>query len=200
MLALVELGYFVVRMGKVVDKKIAISHPMIFDYASSPFRDDFLDVYLAANCSFFVSSGSGIDGLANIFRRPQLYVNLALPFHPLTNKRDHIFIYKHFFDVDSKQKLDLTELLKRGVSDISTSKGFSDAGIGMRPNSPLEIRNAVLEMNNLITNSVSFNNVDLEQQRAFWRVFPRITHLHGNAPFRATIGPSFLRENLHLTR
>ena len=198
MLALVDLGYFVIRMGKVVEEKINISHPMIIDYPLSEFRDDFHDVFLAARCSFFISSGSGIDGIANIFRRPQLYVNLPLPFHPLTNKRDHVFIYQHFTDVDSKQKLSLAELMNRRAFDIFTSKGFADAGIGLRRNDPLEIVHAVLDMHNLVINGSTLNGAELVDQRAFWEAFPRINHLHGNAPFRATIGPSFLRANSHL--
>jgi len=200
MLALANLGYYVIRMGKFVEKGISVRHPMIFDYASSEYRQDFLDIYLAARCSFFVSSGSGIDGVATIFRRPQLFVNLALPLHPIINKHEHMFIYKHFFDVTSKQKLSLKELLARGISEIATSQGFVNAGIEMRSNSPMEILQAVLDMNKLLANCFKVEGDDLEHQRAFWGAFPRITRIHGEAPFRATIGPSFLQKNLHLSQ
>jgi putative glycosyltransferase (TIGR04372 family) len=198
MLALADLGYYVIRMGKFVEKGLSLNHPMIIDYASSDYRQDFLDVYIAAKCSFFVSSGSGIDGVANIFRRPQLYVNLALPLHALTNKHDHMFIYKHFLDATSKQKLSLNDLLTRGISGIVTSQAFVDAAIELRSNSPLEIMQAVLDMDKFLRNGFTIDDIDLEHQRAFWGAFPRIADLHGSAPFRATIGPSFLRENLHL--
>ena len=40
-------------------------------------RSDFADIYLVAHCEFFISTPSGLDGMAQIFRKPLLLVNLS---------------------------------------------------------------------------------------------------------------------------
>ena len=60
---LADCGYQLLRMGSAVGKKIDTTHPGIIDYAISGKRTDFLDIYLSANCRFFISSGSGIDSV-----------------------------------------------------------------------------------------------------------------------------------------
>ena len=72
---LVSRGYFAIRMGAGVAEKIQTNIPQIIDYASNGDRSDFLDIYLAASCRFFISTGSGIDAVSMSFRKPVLYVN-----------------------------------------------------------------------------------------------------------------------------
>ena len=72
---LAQKGYWVFRMGKGAKKRFDIDHPKIFDYAFSDYRSDFLDVWLMANCNFCISTGTGIDAVATIFRRPILMIN-----------------------------------------------------------------------------------------------------------------------------
>lgn len=71
-------GYYVIRMGNCVKDKFEISHPRIIDYANHPLQCDFLDMYLSAHCYFFISPRSGIDAVAQIFRRPVLLINFPL--------------------------------------------------------------------------------------------------------------------------
>ena len=59
MLAAEELakrGYFVFRMGVVVEKPFNSKNSKIIDYANSNLRSDFMDVYLGAKCSFCIST------------------------------------------------------------------------------------------------------------------------------------------------
>ena len=53
----------VVRMGKNVSEKLIIEDKNVFDYASSEYRNDFLDIFISAHCYFWISSGSGLDFL-----------------------------------------------------------------------------------------------------------------------------------------
>ena len=52
---LTKKGYYVFRMGVVVEKKFQTKNPKIIDYANSTLRSDFMDVYLGAKCSFCIS-------------------------------------------------------------------------------------------------------------------------------------------------
>ena len=76
-LYLAEKGYYVLRMGKEVKNQFDVSHPHVIDYANHALRSDFLDVYLSANCHFFISTCTGLDAVPQIFRRPVLLTNIA---------------------------------------------------------------------------------------------------------------------------
>jgi putative glycosyltransferase (TIGR04372 family) len=109
-LYLAENGYYVVRMGSAVKKPFIINHPMIIDYATSNFRSDFMDIYIPAHCSFFMSTGSGLDCVAQVFRKPILLTNLVL-----SNLTIHypvgIFIFKKILNKKTNKCISLKEAL-----------------------------------------------------------------------------------------
>jgi putative glycosyltransferase (TIGR04372 family) len=195
---LVELGYQVVRMGKVAEEPLRFDHPYVIDYANYHLRSDFLDIFLAANCSFFLSTGSGIDSVATVFRRPQLLVNFPLPFHPLTSLPSHMFIYQHFHDLHTGEPLSLRQLQMRKAWTLFSNEAFRRAGIGLQLNSPQEIADAAIEMAGRLSGTWQPLEDDDKLQADFWHSFPRIPEIHGTAPFRARIGTRFLRGNQHL--
>ena len=73
----VSKGYYVLRMGSVVDEKFITNNDKIIDYANSKFRSDFLDVYLLANCNFFFGSDSGVGIIPLTFQKPCYGINHA---------------------------------------------------------------------------------------------------------------------------
>ena len=195
---LVMRDYQVVRMGKVVERALPIDHPLVVDYPHHELRSDFLDVYLASKCAFFLSTGSGIDSVATVFRRPQLLVNYPLPFHPLISVPSHLFIYQHFHDLHSDRPLGLSDLYQRKAWTIFSSQGFRNADIQITRNSPQEIAEATIEMVERVSGTWHESDLDEELQADFWRSFPRIPQIHGWSPFRARIGAHFLRGNQYL--
>jgi putative glycosyltransferase (TIGR04372 family) len=74
---LVAHGYQVVRMGSGSEQPFTAAPTGVIDYASSHFRSEFLDVYLAATCAFAVSTQTGPDAVCMLFRRPVLYVDVT---------------------------------------------------------------------------------------------------------------------------
>jgi putative glycosyltransferase (TIGR04372 family) len=76
-LSLVQRGYQVVRMGAGSEKPFGVNHPGIFDYANSPNRSEFLDVFIAATCNFTVSTQTGPDAVCLAFRRPVCYIDVT---------------------------------------------------------------------------------------------------------------------------
>ena len=44
-----------------------------------------MDIYLSAKCNFFISTGSGLDGVSTIFRRPIAYIG-HVPFGNFARK------------------------------------------------------------------------------------------------------------------
>ena len=74
---LIESGYQVIRMGSGSERPFASKPDGVVDYAVSKSRSEFLDVYLAATCSFAVSTQTGPDAVCMLFRRPVLYVDVT---------------------------------------------------------------------------------------------------------------------------
>ena len=77
------------RMGINVLKPLKSSNPKVIDYANSDMRNEFMDIYLSAMCNFFMSMGSGIDGVPIIFRRPIAYIG-HLPFGNFARKNNNL--------------------------------------------------------------------------------------------------------------
>jgi len=76
--ALIERGYQVVRLGAGKEKPFSMKCEGLFDYATSEFRNELLDVYLAANCAFAVSTQTGPDAVCLLFRRPVCYIDIPV--------------------------------------------------------------------------------------------------------------------------
>ena len=91
---LANQGNSVLRVGSHNSKKLSASHPKIIDYSTNGLRTDFLDIYLPDKCFFFASSGSGLDGVPSIFRKPTLYVNI-IPLEYMNAESDkNLIIFK----------------------------------------------------------------------------------------------------------
>ena len=62
-------GYHIFRMGKFSNKKLNIKSKKIIDYVNSKYRSDFMDVYLIKNCNFMISTNTGLDFIAYLFKK-----------------------------------------------------------------------------------------------------------------------------------
>jgi len=195
---LAERGYFVIRMGAKVHMAMNSTHPKVIDYASNGMRSDFMDIYLCAKCAFNISTGTGLDAVANIFRRPIAFVNLV-PASTLQTFRDqYLGIFRWHIDADSQRKLSLSELFKNGVGLLFHSSEYKSNGIDLIENTPEEIRDVAVEMAERLNGTWQAHPKDDAMQQRFWEIFPtdavgRGGPLHGE--IRCRFGASFLRNN-----
>ena len=184
--ALADRGYTVVRMGVKVAKPLKSSHPRVIDFATNGMHSDFRSMYLAAHCAFALSNGCGIDAVPVIFRRPICYVNYAPLEYLQTYHKGSLAIWKHH-EKDGK-RMTLKEIYDSGAGHFMDAQNFADAGITLVDNTPEEITAVALEMAAWI---------DVGDQDAFWREFPRGVStvnkrpLHGKINMR--IGREFLK-------
>ena len=70
-------GYQVVRLGAGKEKPMTTRIDGVFDYALSSYRSELLDIYIAANCEFAISTQTGPDAVCLAFRRPVCYVDVT---------------------------------------------------------------------------------------------------------------------------
>jgi putative glycosyltransferase (TIGR04372 family) len=147
---LTQKGFFVIRMGKLVKQELKTSNPMIIDYANSSHRSDFADVFLFANCTFCVSTSTGMDALASIFRRPIGLVNVVNIGSVASGNIIKLFQPKSFFDTRLKRELNFKEISAKNLFYISEASKFLESGIVLKENSPEELRLFAGDLLNII--------------------------------------------------
>jgi putative glycosyltransferase (TIGR04372 family) len=189
---LVEKGYYVVRMGAVVNEPMNVNHPMIIDYATNGMRSDFMDIYLAARCSFCIVGNSGFEAVPYIFRRPIVYVDYV----PLGMVRWEstrlISITKKYWFRDESRFLTLREILESDIGFFWDSLNYEEKGIELIESTPEEIAAVGLEMDERLKGSWQTTIEDEELQRQFWEMFPKGKY-HGE--IYSYIGAHFLRQH-----
>ena len=121
---LARRGYYVFRMGAKVLKPLKSSDPKIIDYANSHMRSAFMDIYLAAKCSFCLSTAAGIDGVSHIFRRPIAYIFMPLGYL-VGNNENNLMIVKHHTHKKNKKKLTISEIFSSNSSALSPTYSLS---------------------------------------------------------------------------
>ena len=171
-LYLAELGYYVVRVGKYVKNKFAVSHPQIIDYANHPLRSDFLDIYLSAHCDFFISSTTGLDSVPQLFRRPVLLTNVA----PFYGQLQYwypciLFIPKMLAYKETKQFLSFYEVGHLEGKHKNILQYLDVMGLELLENTADEILDAVKEMVSLVSGHLMTED-DLKLQQEFRESVP----------------------------
>ena len=191
---LADKGYWIFRMGKLVEKPLQIDHPRIFDYAKSKYQSEFLDIWLLANSYFTISTGTGIDCVAGIFRKPIVYVNYDSIANIVTWSKSLTLTKKLFWEKE-KCFLNLREQL--GNSYQNKHK-YNENGIKVIDLQSNEITDAILEFEARLTGKWKESDEDKELQARFWELFtsyPGFKKLHGVIHPESRFGAHFLRKN-----
>jgi putative glycosyltransferase (TIGR04372 family) len=141
---LADQGVVVYRMGVVVRDPLGDVHPRIVDYATNGMRSDLLDIWLSATCEFFVSTGTGIDGVANAFRRTRVFADLG-QLIGLNLSFDTLSIPKMLRSESDGHLLTLRESVAAGALTFVDTVDLTRRGLGLRANTPEEILAVVRE-------------------------------------------------------
>ncbi len=197
---LAERGYFVIRMGSRVRDAMNSTHRRCIDYAFNGMRNDFMDIYLGAKCSFCVSTGTGFDAVPLIFRRPIAYVNMVPLGYLFTFRTGFLGITKHHRLATDHRELTLREIFSLGVGFCQETAAYTAKGVILEENSPEEILDLVTEMDERLRGCWQSSADDEELQRRFWEIYPTdAVDVHQGRPLhgeiRARFGSKFLRKN-----
>lgn len=195
-----ERGYYVFRMGKFAKQESKINNPFFMDYACSDYRSDFLDIFLASNCHFLLSSSCGFQAAPMIFKKPLACI--SFPFSRMyTWHPNCINITKHIYN--GNKKINLKEVITTKKIDYYLTEEFLLENLKVVDNSPEEIKDLAEEMINFLENKEIISSEDEKLQKEFWNMFKSSKFgkylpgrkLHGE--FRARIGKKFLKDNFH---
>lgn len=188
---LASRGIYSLRMGAVVSEKINSNNPKIIDYSSLG-RTDFMDIYLSSHCRFFLASCSGIDTVAQVFRRPVVYTNLIpLEYAPSWDSRNLLIPKKLWLSRDHRY-LSFREIFERGLARGTSLLQYRECGIEVVENTADEIADVAMEMEDRLNGTFRSTEEDEELQARFWALFKH-SQLHGH--ILARVGTSFLRQN-----
>lgn len=169
---LLDKNYYVFRMGKIVQKTLNIEHPNFLDYSASKYRCDFLDVWLMANCYFCISTATGLDEIARVFRKPINYVN-AMPIgHFPSSYPGCIWTPKTIITKDNIRKLSLDDIIHHSAIDFPESRSYQSnldlKNLRLINNTEDEILGSTIEMDKKLNNTWNFTKEHEENQRLFW--------------------------------
>jgi putative glycosyltransferase (TIGR04372 family) len=197
---LADRGYYLIRMGAMVNEPISSRHKMVIDYATNGMRSDFMDIYLGAKCAFCISTGTGFDAVPYIFRRPIVYVNYLPLGYLYSFRAQFISITRHHLTIKKNQELSLRDIFSSGVGFSVYTSEYVSKGIKIIENTPEEIRDVAIEMAERLNGTWKPHEDDETLQRRFWEIFPvdateaiNKRPLHGE--IRARFGAHFLRNN-----
>jgi putative glycosyltransferase (TIGR04372 family) len=186
-------GVWVIRMGSVVEKPFVSTNPRVVDYANSNSKSDFLDVWLFASCNFCITTGTGPDYVAQLFRRPTLLLN-HLPLADTWISSFTVVAGKNLFWSD-RGRLTLEEHVD---ACFFSSEDYAARGIHIEDLSPDTITQIVKEMWEIVKGDKRTKNGDLEWNARFLALLrqPKFRHLHNIAHPKAQLSSVWLRQFL----
>ena len=192
---LANMGYTVFRTGVIVEEKLISDNQKVVDYATNGMRTDFLDIHIAQAASFVISTSSGWDNIATIFRRPILKVNL-LPVITYENLSLRCVIApKILRDMASKKPLTLNQIINRGVAKNYETDEYADAGVEIRDLSSQELVEAVTEMAQRVEGTFVETPEQKEMQAKLKHILsthPKLQPTPNYYPIRAEFASCFL--------
>ena len=181
-------GGWVVRIGDPSMPELPAMKNVI-DYANSPVRCDWMDLFCCSQCRFFVGTGSGPIGVAYVFGVPVLDLNLF----PLglwwSFFRGDMFIHKLLRWKESGRYLDIHEATRPPLPGLHAPLYYSARGIEVVDNSPADITGAVVEM----FERLEGGRRDSPEERRLRRRFTEMTDYCG-VDVPVTVGMDFLRD------
>lgn len=196
---LADRGYYVLRMGAAVEEGFVSTDPRIIDYASTALRSDFADIYLLANCAAYLGSDSGIFAIPLVFGKPTFLVNFPLAYCPqMTCTNSDPFIPKHLWHPETQHFLALREVFELKLLFAGETRIYDEAGVELICNTPEEIRDLAVELDERLKGIWSPDAEDERLQTRFWEIFRQYCPPDLVGGVQARIGSAFLRQNRYL--
>lgn len=185
--AIVARGGWVIRMGDPSMPRLPTRYGVV-DYAHSPQKTDWMDVFLCGTCWFFVGTSSGPAYVPNLFGIPSVLTNwFPTGTRPL-NSMD-IFIPKlHWYD-EQNDFAPFAESLAPPLGHIHAKPTLHALGVSLRDNAREDLRDVVIEMLDRLETNVAYTTEDRNLQARFDAVATN-SRCFGNA----RIGRDFVRK------
>ena len=196
---LIDLGYYVIRTGARSNAPIKINSKNFLDYPFSNIRTEELDVVIASQCNFCISSGSGFDGLVRSFRKPVLFTNFLPISHFISQSKYNMSIFKHIVDGATGEKLSFKELDKLSMINCFDGRKYKIKNLYIKENTEEEIFEALFEFIEYLSKNfnIKTNKIYDEQIKKTYYNFEKDKSVKLHKKINSLIAPSFLKRNSH---
>jgi putative glycosyltransferase (TIGR04372 family) len=192
-----DRGGWVIRMGDPSMPALA-ELPNVFDYCHSEIRCDWLDVFFAASCRFFIGTPSGVCYAPQAYGVPCVLTNwwppTQRPWHP-----GDIFVPKRHHRITTGGFLSLEESLREPFGYCNSLDHLRRAyGIAVKDCDPDDIRAAVIEMMERIDATAHYTDADLALRARAEKIYASVAmELYDSAGAfgAAALARDFLRRN-----
>lgn len=144
----IDKGGWCIRMGSPKSAPLPQSlqrHRRVIDYPHSSVVSDFMDIFLASSCKFFLGSNSGITVTASVLGTPCVYTNIV-PFGERPIFHNAIGIFKLHRLKGSGRFISFPQCLQSHLSLSISLKDYDEFNIELIENTPEEILDVVKEM------------------------------------------------------
>lgn len=188
-LYITSIGGYVIRMGDNSMEKLP-QLDRVIDYAHTIDKSDYMDIFLCANCKFFIGTNSGLGLVPPVFGKKCLLTNwspIAIPqWYP-----EDIFIPKLVRRKTDKTYLSFKEMFSTIAGWSQFQKYYDAANLEVVDNSSDEILNGVKDIiKNLDTNKELVEN---QLVRDFAKLSYEFIGYSGSK-----ISPSFIKKYIKL--
>jgi putative glycosyltransferase (TIGR04372 family) len=190
-----SLGGVCIAMGDSSMRPIPKIKNLI-DYAHHSMRSDWLDLYLAANCCFFLGNSSGAFLMSSLFGVPVACANMAPLSAVFPCGAKDIGIPKLYKETATGRVLSFKEILDTPMGDYRYSSMYNSLGIELIDSSPEDIMAMAIEQFEVIENQYfTYSKEDEELQLRFKALFKPGHYTYGSA---SRISRAFLKRYEHL--
>ena len=189
----ISKGYKIVRIGKNSNEKILYRHASIIDLPFNKIRTDFIEIFLVANCEFFIGTSSGAFKLARIFRKPVFLINVC-PFESLfVEKWNYPAIFKRLFHTKLRNYVKISNIIKQKLAFINDTRVLRKKKLEFRSNTPSEILNFSKEILEFLKNEFFFYNNKLYGNKLYkFQNIIKKDYKISRMKFKNHIGKTFL--------
>lgn len=185
--AILERGGWVIRMGDPSMPRLPARKGVV-DYAHSPQKTDWIDVFLCGTCRFYIGTSSGLAYVPNLFDIPCVLTNwFPTGTRPL-NGAD-LFIPKMHWHDEEDDFVPFAESLAPPLGHIHARSTLRALGVSIRNNTREDLRDVVVEMLDRLEAKASYPGEDEQLQARFDAVATQ-SRSFGNA----RIGREFIRK------
>ena len=192
--AIVDRGGWCIRVGDPTMKKMPPMQNAV-DYAHSPLRADWMDLFLFARCRFFLGNSSGPFLAASAFGVPVALANQAPVSVVLPCGKKDIGIPKLIWSLKEQRLLTFPEILASPIGDMRFSPDYERAGIKVIDNTPEDIRDLALEQLDRVEGRSTYDPVDEALQAKFKALMKPGHYSYGSD---SRVGRAFLKKHAAL--
>lgn len=157
MTEIVSRGGWCIRMGDASMTPIEPT-PGVVDYALSPFKSDWMDVYLCASCRFFLGDNSGLFNVSGVFGRMSVLTNtvpMVCGYSPFVHD---LSIPKQM--IRNGVRLTFQECFSAEIGKLRLTPEFENAGISFVDNTDDEIADLIREAFDRLAGTATYTEED----------------------------------------